>query len=86
MTKKWVWASVAISAMRIAVLFVSLFAPVLSAESAGGDRTEFSVASIVVAFFAFIATIVVATFGFRADGGAGTRRSLEDEGAPRQAA
>jgi hypothetical protein len=60
MGKKWVSTSVAISAIWIAVLFVSLFARVLTAESAGGDRIEITVASLVVALFVLIATIVVA--------------------------
>jgi hypothetical protein len=64
MTRKWIWASVAISSMWIAVLFVGLFGPVLETESAGGDRATVPV-GVVVALCALVATIVVAAVGFR---------------------
>ena len=64
MTKKWIWASVAISSMWIAVLFVGLFGPVLETESAAGDRVNVPV-GVVVALCALVATIVVAAIGFR---------------------
>jgi hypothetical protein len=64
MTKKWIWASVAISSMWIAVLFVGLFGPVLETENAAGDRATVPV-GVVVALCALVATIVVAAVGFR---------------------
>jgi hypothetical protein len=65
MTRKWIWASLAISSMWIAVLFVGLFGPVLETENAAGDRVTVPVATFVVALFALVATIVVAAVGFR---------------------
>jgi hypothetical protein len=64
MTSKWIWASVAISSMWIAVLFVGLFGPVLETENAAGDRVTAPV-GVVVALCALVATIVVAAVGYR---------------------
>jgi hypothetical protein len=65
MTSKWIWVSIAICSMWLAVLFVGLFGPVVETESVAGARTSVPVATFVVALFAFIATIVVAAVGFR---------------------
>jgi hypothetical protein len=64
MTRKWIWASVAISSMWLAVLFVGLFGPVVETESVAGDRATVPV-GVVVALCALVATIVVAAVGFR---------------------
>ena len=64
MTRKWIWACLAISSMWIAVLFVGLFGPV-ETENAAGNRVTVPVATFVVALFALVATIVVAAVGFR---------------------
>jgi hypothetical protein len=68
MTRKWTAASLAIATMWLAVLFTGLFAPTLKIVDTAGDSTELPLAGIVVALFAFIATIVVATVGFRGGG------------------
>jgi hypothetical protein len=65
MTRKWIWASLAICSMWLTVLFVGLFGPVVETESVAGDRTAVPVATFVVALFALVATIVVAVVGFR---------------------
>ena len=67
MSRKWIWASLAISSMWITVLFVGLFGPVVETESAAGGRTAVPVATFVVALFALVATIVVANVGFKGD-------------------
>jgi hypothetical protein len=67
MTTKWIWASLSISSMWMAVLFVGLFGPVVETESVAGDRTAVPVATFVAAFLAFVATIVVANLGFKGD-------------------
>jgi hypothetical protein len=65
MGRKWIAASLAIVSMRSAVLFTGLFAPTVKVVDTAGNRTELPLAAIVVALFAFIATVVVATVGFR---------------------
>jgi hypothetical protein len=65
MQRKWAWTSLAITAMWMAVLFTALFAPPLETHGVAGDTTKVPVAGIIVAGFAFIATIVVAIQGFR---------------------
>ena len=65
MTKKWIAAAAAIAVMWLAVLFTSLFAPVLHVNDNTGNSVQLPLAAIVVAFFAFIATIVIAVTGFR---------------------
>jgi hypothetical protein len=64
MRAKWVAASVAISSMWVATLFIAIFAPELKSYSAGGDVTTLPLAGIIAAGVAFIATIVVAAVGF----------------------
>jgi hypothetical protein len=65
MARKWAWASVSISSMWIAVLFIAVFAPTLEIVSAAGDRTTFPIAGVVAAGVAFVATIIVAVNGFK---------------------
>ena len=65
-----VWASLAIVAMWIAVLFAAVygsdFVTTSSAAGVASDRT--TVPSVIpVALFACIATIIVARYGFRSD-------------------
>jgi hypothetical protein len=58
------WASAAIAVMWLAVLFTALWGPDIVNTSAGGDSS--TVPSVVpVAIFAFLATWVVAKYGFR---------------------
>lgn len=60
------WASVAIAVMWLAVLFDSLFGPDLVISNASGTSTIPS--AIIVAFFAYLATRVVARHGFHRAG------------------
>jgi hypothetical protein len=63
------WASLAIIVMWLAVLLDALFGPnIVSASGVGeiGDRTTVP-SAVVVALFAFLATWVVARYGFRQD-------------------
>jgi hypothetical protein len=58
------WASLAIAVMWLAVLFTAIYGPDIATVSAGGDSSHVP-SGIVVAFFAFLGTWVVARFGFR---------------------
>ena len=60
------WASLAIAVMWLAVLFDALFGPDLVVSNASGMTTVPS--AIIVAFFAYLATRVVARYGFRRAG------------------
>ena len=57
------WASLAIAVMWLAVLFDALFGPDLVVNNASGMTTIPS--AIIVALFAYLATRVVARYGFR---------------------
>lgn len=58
------WASLAIIVMWLAVLFDAVFGPDIVNTSAGGDHSTVP-SAVVVALFAFLATWVVARYGFR---------------------
>lgn len=58
------WASLAIVVMWLAVLFDAVFGPNILSSSAGGDQSSVP-SAVVVALFAFLATWVVARYGFR---------------------
>jgi len=64
------WASLAIVAIWLAVLFDGVFGPdiVTNANSVGGSAGTRVPSAVVVAFFAFLATWVVARYGFRRGG------------------
>lgn len=79
MYSKWIWASLAIVSMWVAVLFTAVWAPSLEATSSNGDSFTIP-AAVAVSLFAAIATIVVAAIGFR--GEVMTERKVE----PQQAA
>jgi hypothetical protein len=57
------WASLAISVMWLAVLLDALFGPDLVFSSPSGVTTIPS--AVIVALFAYLATRVVARYGFR---------------------
>ena len=61
------WASLAIAVMWIVVLLDALFGPDIVANSATGDFTRVP-SVIIVAFFAFLGTWVIARHGFRRRG------------------
>ena len=63
------WASLAIAVMWLAVLFDALWGPDLVVINASGTTTIPS--AIIVAFFAYLATRVVARYGFRRDADTG---------------
>jgi len=58
------WASVTIVVIWLAVLFDAVFGPDIVTSSAGGDHSTVP-SAVVVALFAFLATWVVAKYGFR---------------------
>ena len=58
------WAALAIVVMWLAVLFSAVFGPNIVNTSAGGDTSSVP-SAVVVALFAFLATWVVARYGFR---------------------
>ena len=60
------WASVAIAVMWLSVLFDALFGPNLVVSNASGMTTIPS--AIIVAFFAYLGTRVVARYGFHRTG------------------
>jgi Mg/Co/Ni transporter MgtE len=57
------WASLAIAAMWLAVLFAAVFAPDFVSSDAGGNTTRIP-SAVFVALFAAIGTRVVAKYGF----------------------
>jgi hypothetical protein len=62
------WASLAITAMWLAVMFDALFGPDLVFSSAVNASTTTIPSAVIVAFFAYLGTRVVARYGFqRAD-------------------
>lgn len=63
---KWVWASISIVFMWVAVLFIGLFGPDIVNHDVAGAQTTVPV-SVVVGFFALVGTIIVARHGFRDD-------------------
>ena len=58
------WASLAIVMMWLAVLFDAIFGPDIVNTTAGGDHSTVP-SAVPVAFFAFLATWVVARYGLR---------------------
>ena len=58
------WTSLAIVAIWLSVLFTAIFGPDIHTTSAGGDTATVP-SAVVVALFAFLATWVVAGYGFR---------------------
>lgn len=61
------WASLAIGVIWLAVLFDAIFGPDIVTSSAGGSDQAVVPSAVVLAFFAFLATWVVAKHGFRGD-------------------
>ena len=58
------WASLAIVVMWLSVLFDAIFGPDIVNTTAGGDHSSVP-SAVVLALFAFLATWVVAKYGFR---------------------
>ena len=64
MQQKHLLVAACIIAMWLAVLFVGVFGPDIVNEDVAGDRQEVPVV-LAVAFFAMVASAVVAWVGFR---------------------
>jgi hypothetical protein len=59
------WASVAIGIIWLSVLFDSVYGPNIYTSSAGGTDSAVIPSAVVVSFFAFLATWVIARHAFR---------------------
>ena len=57
------WASLAIGAIWLAVLFSAVFGPDIVSINSSGNATRIP-SAVVVAIFAYLATRVVAKYGF----------------------
>ena len=57
------WASLAIAVVWLAVLFDALFGPDFKSSGADGSNTTIP-SAIIVALFAYLATRVIARYGF----------------------
>jgi hypothetical protein len=57
------WASLAIAVMWLSVLFDAIYGPDIVNRTAGGDFSTIP-SAVVVALFAFLATWVVAKYGY----------------------
>ena len=57
------WASLAIAVIWLSVLFDAIYGPDIVNRSAGGDFSNVP-SAVVVALFAFLATWVVAKYGY----------------------
>ncbi len=64
MQRKWFWTGLSIVSIWLAALFVGVYGPTLVVDSQAGDHVVVPLSAIAIGFFAFIATIVVARFGF----------------------
>ncbi len=60
------WPSLAIAVIWLAVLFDAIYGPDIVTRGAGGDSSTVP-SAVAVALFAFLATWVVARYGFRRD-------------------
>lgn len=77
MVSRWIWTALTIVSMWVAVLVTGIWAPSLEAQSANGDTVSVP-AAVAVAFFAAIATIVVAAIGFRGEAPAKRSTALDE--------
>jgi hypothetical protein len=58
------WASLAISVIWLAVLFSAVFGTNIVSTNGGSAQSSTVPSAVVVALFAWLATIVVAKYGF----------------------
>ena len=65
LNKKFFWVSLAIASIWVAVALASIFGPELVVDSAGGDVVHVPAAAATASFFATIATVFVAVWGYR---------------------
>lgn len=60
-----VWPSLTIGVVWLSVLFDALFGPDIVTNNGAGANTSSVPSAVVVAFFAFLTSWVVARYGFR---------------------
>ena len=60
-----IWPSLTISVIWLTVLFDALFGPNILTSNGSGTNTSSVPSAVVVAFFAFLATWVIARYAFR---------------------
>ncbi len=65
LNSKFFWVSLAIASIWVAVALVGIFGPELVVKTAGGDDVRLPAGAAVAAFFAAIATVFVAIWGYR---------------------
>jgi len=65
LNKKFFWVSLATASIWVAVALASIFGPELVVDSAGGDVVRVPAIAVVASFFAAIATVFVAVWGYR---------------------
>ncbi len=65
MKPKFVYATAAIIVIWIAVMLIGIFAPSLQINETGGTELTVPVGAICAPFFAAIATVFVAFWGYR---------------------
>ena len=65
LNKKYFWVSGAIASIWISVALLGIFGPELVVNSAGADEVRIPAGVVFVSFFAGIATVFVAVWGYR---------------------
>ena len=65
MKPKFVYASMAIIIIWLAVMLIGIFAPSLQISESGGTELTVPVGAICAPFFAAISTVFVAFWGYR---------------------
>ncbi len=65
MKPKFAYASVAIVVIWVSVMLIGVFAPNLQISASGGTELSVPVGAICAPFFAAIATVFVALWGYR---------------------
>jgi hypothetical protein len=58
------WASLAIAAVWLTVLFDALFGPDFVSSNGAGTNTTTIPSAVIIALFAYLATRVIARYGF----------------------
>jgi hypothetical protein len=61
------WASLAIIAMWVSVLFTAIYGPNVETSTGGGTNTSTIPSTVFLGLFAFFGTWIVARYGFRHD-------------------
>lgn len=58
------WASLAIAVVWLAVLFTAIYGPNIESSNGAGTNTSSVPSAVAVALFAFLATWVIAKYGY----------------------